>query len=329
MLKNTVFIFFLVWLGWSCDTKEIKRDRFFLQGNVALDEREYSQAITHFSNALKVDPDFAMAYNNRGVAKMEDNRPFEAIQDYNQAILIDPSYWEAISNRSNAYEQTLQYEKSLADVMLLTDQFPDSLKYQFLKGIVLTHLDRLSEAEKVFSAIWEQDPTNIEALINQATVRYYQKDYKTAIQLLEEALSVDPSQANAYNTMNQIFLDIEQFPQALTSIEQALSIEPNHPIYLNNRGFTYLMLDSLRPAIENINASLVRDPENMWAFRNKGLYFLKIGDLTQAERYLSQAANSKHYPPSSYTYLAQVYEAQGDTEKANQTRLKEKTDHSH
>ena len=136
---------------------------------------------------------------------MKAARPFEAIQDYNQAILIQPDYWEAIYNRANAYEVTKQYPKSLRDIEFLLNEFPDSITFEFFKGLVYTQMDSLKKAADTFEKVWNQDGTNIEALINWATVLYYQTDYQAAIKLLEEAVEIDPSQANAFNTMNQLF----------------------------------------------------------------------------------------------------------------------------
>lgn len=329
MQYQLIFLTTLAALFSSCDTAEIKRDRFFLQGNLALDEREYNQAISHYNNALTVDPDFALAYNNRGIALKEHNRPFEAIQDYNQAILIDPYYWEAVYNRANAYEVTKQYPKSLRDVDLLLGQFPDSLTFQFFRGLIYTHMDSLDLAAETFERVWQQDGSNIEALINWATVLYYQAAYDESIKLLEEAVELDPNQANAFNTLNQLLNEMGNYASALQAVNQALKIDPSNPIFLNNRGYTYLMMDSTRLAIADINASLVRDPENMWAFRNKGIYFLKTGDLVQAERYLTQVIESENYAPETFTYLSQVYKAAGRQDLSVQMLSREQPGHIH
>jgi tetratricopeptide (TPR) repeat protein len=45
--------------------------QFFLRGNVQLQKREYREAIRYYSEALDKKPDFADAYNNRGLAKFE------------------------------------------------------------------------------------------------------------------------------------------------------------------------------------------------------------------------------------------------------------------
>jgi tetratricopeptide (TPR) repeat protein len=257
------------------------------------------------------------------------DRSFEAIQDYNQALLIDPTYADARYNRATAYEETKQFAKSLEDVNQLVEEYPDSIQYLFFKGIVLTHLNELSEAASVFSTVWERDGSNIEALINVANVEFYQGHLDASLQLLEEAISIDPNQPNAYNTMNQILVESGDYLGSLLMIEKAIALDPSNAIFLNNRGFSYLMLDSLKLAIQDINASIVRDGTNMWAYRNKGIFFLKNGDLTQAERYLKEAVDAEDYVPESHSYLAEVYHQQGRREDAAMILEMEKPGHYH
>jgi tetratricopeptide (TPR) repeat protein len=61
-------------------------------------------------------PDFAAAYNNRGIAYMKAGHLAEAIRDYSRAIELQPGYADAFENRASAYAQNGQYEQALADV---------------------------------------------------------------------------------------------------------------------------------------------------------------------------------------------------------------------
>jgi tetratricopeptide (TPR) repeat protein len=64
---------------------------------------ELTNAIADYSQAIDLRPDYAYAYNNRGVAYMAGGHPNEAMQDFNQAIKLKPNFSQAHSNRGNAY----------------------------------------------------------------------------------------------------------------------------------------------------------------------------------------------------------------------------------
>jgi tetratricopeptide (TPR) repeat protein len=62
-----------------------------------------TDAIADYSQAIKLRPDYAYAYNNRGVAYMASGHPDEALRDFNYAIQFQPDFPQAYSNRGNAY----------------------------------------------------------------------------------------------------------------------------------------------------------------------------------------------------------------------------------
>ena len=63
---------------------------------------EYKSAISDFTTAIKLDPDYPAAYNNRGVAYGNLGEHRSAISDYTTAIKLDPDYAKAYRNRGVA-----------------------------------------------------------------------------------------------------------------------------------------------------------------------------------------------------------------------------------
>lgn len=311
--------FSLLILLISClDNDDTRRDRFFLQGNEALSLKDYQKAIHYFDNAVRIDPDFSLAFNNRGVAKMNDDRAAEAILDYNEAININPRYFEAIGNRAYAYEQVNRFAPSLNDWKALIEVFPDSAFLHQSKAIVLTKSRAYGEAALAFEEVLRLEPQNDEAMVNMGTLRHYQKQDEEAIGWLDRALAVNAENAHAYNTRNQIQLDNQDQVGAMASITKALELEPGNPYFLNNRGMTWLEMDSLALGIADINRSILLDGANMWAYRNKGIYNLKKGDANTAIRYLEQVRDSRSFVENVQGYLGEAYFQNGDRVQACQ-----------
>ncbi|MBV6645205.1 MAG: tetratricopeptide repeat protein [Cyclobacteriaceae bacterium] len=298
---------------YSCtDSLETRRDRFFLQGNQALDHREFDKAISFYDKSLELDTEFAEAYNNRGVAKVEDGRHIEAIQDYNQALLRRPGYWECLHNRAMAYEKTRKFEKSLDDLNRLTEQFPDSAISYFSKGLVYTSMRAFQIARQEFTKALNRSPNDVETLINIGTTYYYQNHYDSAEYYLGRALLFDRNAAQARSTLSQVLTSAGKASQGFLSITLALAKDPENPYFLNNRGFVYLVMDSLNAALKDINNSILKDPSNMWAYRNKGLYHLKKKEYDEAARLLTKAAKSDVIFDEIYSYLGEALWHQGN-----------------
>ncbi|MBI4310663.1 MAG: tetratricopeptide repeat protein [Chloroflexi bacterium] len=75
----------------------------------------WSGAVAEYSEAVRVQPDFPSAYNNRGAAQAMLGNYAEAISDYGEAVRQDATYAEAYNNRGIAYSDLGEYDKAIAD----------------------------------------------------------------------------------------------------------------------------------------------------------------------------------------------------------------------
>lgn len=86
------------------------------QGTASFSKNQFDEAVRHFSEAVRIDPNNVKAYNNRGVAYSKMGRYDQAIADFNKALRIDPQFAQAYNNRSMAYFRAKDYAKACADL---------------------------------------------------------------------------------------------------------------------------------------------------------------------------------------------------------------------
>ena len=77
----------------------------FDEGVAAYLRRDYKGSIKKFTQALKHEPNLAIAYSSRGAAHLKAGLSQKAIFDFNRAIRLDPNYARAHHLRGLAYEQ--------------------------------------------------------------------------------------------------------------------------------------------------------------------------------------------------------------------------------
>ena len=73
------------------------------------------EALADYAAAIRIDPRFALAYNNRGSMHLEQKRYDKALEDYHAAIRIDPRYALAYMGRGKVHFRRKHYRLALAD----------------------------------------------------------------------------------------------------------------------------------------------------------------------------------------------------------------------
>jgi tetratricopeptide (TPR) repeat protein len=76
--------------------------------------REYDKAISDYTEAIRLKED-ADAYCARGWAFYEQREYTKAINDYNEAIRLNPNFALAYTDRGTAYQKLGKLDKAKAD----------------------------------------------------------------------------------------------------------------------------------------------------------------------------------------------------------------------
>lgn len=75
-------------------------DAYNCRGIAYKDLRQYQLAIKDFNEAIRLKPDYAVFYNNRGLSYVSLRQYQLAIKDYNEAIRLKPDYAVAYYNKA-------------------------------------------------------------------------------------------------------------------------------------------------------------------------------------------------------------------------------------
>jgi tetratricopeptide (TPR) repeat protein len=82
--------------------KGVDSNSLYREGRRYADQENFAQALPLFDQAIQLDPNFALALNARCYARVRLHRYDEAIADCSQAIRLNPSYGNAYQNRGMA-----------------------------------------------------------------------------------------------------------------------------------------------------------------------------------------------------------------------------------
>ena len=95
--------------------EEVAIDAFFDLGGFLWEKGLGEQAISAYDTALRLKPDYAAAYCNRGSIHYALGNHAAAIQDYNEAIRLQPERVEGYFNRAVTKFQLQEYADAIRD----------------------------------------------------------------------------------------------------------------------------------------------------------------------------------------------------------------------
>lgn len=125
--------------------------------------------------------------------------------------------------------QALLEEGNLEEALILTDaelgRNGEDITLRFLRGLVLTRLNRLDQAAETFSKLSQEHPELPEPYNNLAVVYAAKGDYEKARQALQMAINTHPSYATAHENMGDIYAKMasQAYNQALELKEDNVS----------------------------------------------------------------------------------------------------------
>ncbi|WP_373537852.1 tetratricopeptide repeat protein [Microcoleus sp.] len=82
-----------------------------------------TKSIADYDRAIQLNPNDAIAYNNRGVTKYALGRNQEAIADYDRAIQLNPNYADAYKNRGNLKSTLDDKQSAIEDYQKAADLY--------------------------------------------------------------------------------------------------------------------------------------------------------------------------------------------------------------
>jgi tetratricopeptide (TPR) repeat protein len=145
------------------------------------------------SKCLRIDPDYGYnTYYNRGATYAKLGKYKDAISDYSRAIRMNPDYIRAYSNRGATYAELGNYEDAISDYSRAIRIDPDfSARPYYNRGIAYSTLKNYKAAISDYSRAIRMNPDYDSAYKNRAAAKRsaglpYCSDYKKACDLGKE-----------------------------------------------------------------------------------------------------------------------------------------------
>jgi tetratricopeptide (TPR) repeat protein len=150
-----------------------KAREYYSKGQDADEVNNYKKAIKFYKKAVKIDPNFAFAYDNLGVVYRKTKQYDKALEAYAKSIKIIPTNSTPIMNSAVVYIHQRKYDKAIEmyqKLIEIDDTDPESFygigHAQTLKGDYEEALDNICKAYNLYYSTNSPYRSDAEKMIN-------------------------------------------------------------------------------------------------------------------------------------------------------------------
>ena len=302
---------------YNVSSNQLTAEDWFQKGYNSDEIGEYDNAILYYQKAIEINPDYAFAYINMGLAYGNKSNYDKAIECYQKAIEINPEYAEAYYKMGVAYVDKGNYDKAIECFQKAIEINPDDADAYYNMGIIYGW-EKCSyvKAIEYFQKAIEIDPDDARAYKNMGLAYGNKSNYDKAIECFQKAIEINPDDADAYKNMGLAYGNKSNYDKAIECFQKAIEINPEYAEAYKNMGLAYVDKGNYNKAIECCKKAIEINPNYSSAYNNMGLAYGEKGNYNKAIECCKKAIEINPDDADAYYNMGVAYVDKGNNDKA-------------
>jgi tetratricopeptide (TPR) repeat protein len=303
------FIFSLAMFPQTPETLQ----SLFRDGAAAMKAGNGGAAETAFRKATQVDPTFAPAHLDLGLAQLKEGKLLEAIDSIRKSLELDPTSPAAHLFLGIADYQSSHADDALTDLHLALQEDPKNVEALTWLGIVELNSPHPELAVDPLDRAAELAPADENVLDYRV-----QAHMAAARQSYTALFKLDPTSWRLHRLNAAIDAQALDHPHAVEEYQQAIKLAPKEPELYEGLGWEYRQLGHADLAAKAFAEQLRLTPGNPIAMYNLGSAQVDSGQGSAAVPLLEQVVKIYNHPTGADYYLGRALAAQGKDDQAVQ-----------
>jgi len=215
-----------------------------------LTKEDMQRGVQYFQQAIKLDPNFAMAYvgiadSYNATPSFNYLSPREAIPQAKAAALraleIDPTLAEAHTALATSItEYDWDWEKAEREFKRALELNPNAAGTHFLYGLIyLLPMERTADAVSEIQRSVELEPLNVNMGANLAAAYMYARQNERALEQARKTYDLEPNFVGGRIWLATVYDTNGMYKQASELCEESLRSDPANPPFLTLAGYAY------------------------------------------------------------------------------------------
>jgi cellulose synthase operon protein C len=250
-------------------------DRYFAKGN-------YRAAVIQFTNAARLDPNFAEAHDRLAQSYLKLQDWNNAYQELTRSVELQPSNYRA--------------QVDLINLLIAANQF--------------------NSAQEKVDSLLEKDPKDPQVHATVASLMAAQGNTASAIREIETAISLAPNEPGLRIALGLLEIKANRIDTAESSLKDAVELDPNSVAPLIALGSYYLQFKRYTEAQQQFLRAKDVQPTNPEIWSDLAHVQLAQGNRAEAERIMQQAKQTLLRDSNGYRLLGDFYIATNQMDKA-------------
>ncbi len=268
-----------------------------------------------FRKALALEPDAAEVYLYRGLLAMQQDRLDAALDDLQTACRLAPGDPRCRLARAIALERKGLYSQALADLNWLL-RHHRSLKAYLVRARIYVAQDAHQLALEDLNQALELNPQDAEIYRLRAALHLKLNRNAEALDDVKQALEHDQEDAELLTIQGEALRRQGKLDQAVEALDRAIELDDKLAAAWISRGMARLNQGKARKALEDLDRAVELVPENPRAYLQRGIIHAHLGDYQQAARDFDQAIELAPADAKTYAYRAMAALKQGQYQDA-------------
>jgi len=182
------------------EEREILPVTHFVTGQLREKQKQYQAAVSQYSKAIKLNPEFVAAYNRVGICLDKLRHHREAEQAFQAAIRICPNSSYLHNNLGFNLIMQKNYSRAESELRMAVQLRPGYQRAQVNLGIALAKLEKYEEALVQFQEVLGEP----QAHYNLGLIYSSQRKYAQAVEAFEKSISLEPRLTYARLHLNNL-----------------------------------------------------------------------------------------------------------------------------